>query len=188
MPLGHLGINVADLGAARAYYDEVMPLLGYEPYLSAEHEIAYLPADGKRGTFIFMYPAVEPGEYSRERSGLQRLAFMVRTRTDVRAVHDHVVAGGGTVLHAAREFTEYPPPYLATFWLDPFGTMRAGVGQCPGRVARGRDGENRGGSGSGSAVSPGAGGSGSGIGGPSGRPPWVTGLNIGRADVPTSSS
>lgn len=125
--LGHLGINVPDLPAAKRYYDKLMPLLGFEEFLSAEDEFAYRPAGGKPGTFLFFYPATEPGGYSRERAGLQHLAFMVRTRSAVHAVHRHVTKLGGRVLHEPREFPQYPPPYFATFWLDPFGVMLEAV-------------------------------------------------------------
>lgn len=119
--LGHLGLNVPDLTAAKDYYDALMPLLGFEPFISADDEFAYRRAGGKPGTYLFFYPATEPGEYSRERPGLQHLAFAVPTRGAVRAVHEHVRSVGGTVLHEPREFPEYPLHYFATFWLDPFG-------------------------------------------------------------------
>ena len=125
--LGHLGINVSDLVAAKAYYDELMPLVGFETFFANDDEVAYRPADGKRGTYLFLYPSIVQSDYSRHATGLQHLAFMVGTRSAVRAVHDHVVAVGGTVLHAPREFPEYPPPYFATFWLDPFGLMLEAV-------------------------------------------------------------
>jgi catechol 2,3-dioxygenase-like lactoylglutathione lyase family enzyme len=125
--LGHMGINVPDLAAAKAYYDDVLPLLGYEPLFSTDDQFAYLPADGKRGTYLFFYPALEPGEHSRDRPGLQHLAFIVRTRSAVRAVHDHVVGVGGEVLHEPQVFPQYPQPYFATFWLDPFGVMLEAV-------------------------------------------------------------
>ncbi|HWE67580.1 MAG TPA: VOC family protein [Acidimicrobiales bacterium] len=119
--LGHLGLNVPDLGAAKAYYDEVMPLLGYEPFISSEAEFAYLPAGGKPGTYLFFYPALDPVPYSGEVAGLQHLAFIVPTRSAVRAVHQRVTELGGEVLRGPQEFPQYPPPYFATFWLDPFG-------------------------------------------------------------------
>jgi catechol 2,3-dioxygenase-like lactoylglutathione lyase family enzyme len=125
--LGHLGLNVADLDAAKAYYDELMPLLGYESFFSAADEHAYMPGDGRRGAYVFLHRAQEAALYSRHAPGLQHLAFAVRSRTDVRAVHDWVVAQGDEVLHAPREFTEYPPPYFATFWLDPNGFMLEAV-------------------------------------------------------------
>jgi catechol 2,3-dioxygenase-like lactoylglutathione lyase family enzyme len=125
--LGHLGLNVPDLAVARSYYDELMPLVGFEPYLATDDQCAYRPAGGKPGTYLFLYVSSDPAPYSRERTGLQHLAFMVKTRTDVERIHDHVSARGGEVIHRPRQFPEYPPPYYATFWLDPFGFMLEAV-------------------------------------------------------------
>lgn len=125
--IGHLGINVPDLSAAKAYYDEIMPLVGFEEFFSAADEFSYRPANGKHGTYLFVYRAVEGGDYSRHRTGLQHIAFMVRTRSAVDAVHARVVGLGAEVLHEPRHFPEYPPPYYATFWLDPFGIMLEAV-------------------------------------------------------------
>lgn len=119
--LGHLGVNVPLLAAAKAYYDEIAPLVGYEGYHEAFDEVAYRPADGRHGTHLFLYPSEESGEYSRFQTGLQHLAFIVPTRSDVRAVHSRAVALGSTVLHGPAEFPQYPPPFFAAFWLDPFG-------------------------------------------------------------------
>lgn len=132
MPLGHLGLNVPDLGRARDYYDPIMPLLGYEPFFSAEDEFSYQPADGKVGTYLFFYPSVDPGDYSRHRTGLQHLAFMVKDRERVHEVHRAVVALGSDVLHEPREFPEYHLGYYAVFWLDPFGHLLEAV--CHRRV------------------------------------------------------
>ncbi|WP_158893286.1 VOC family protein [Amycolatopsis anabasis] len=125
--IGHLGINVPDLAAAKAYYDGLMPFLGFDEFLNAEDQFAYRPADGKPGTFLFVYPARESGEYSRHRTGLQHVAFMVRTRSAVLAAHAQAVRLGSEVLHEPRHFPEYPPPYFAAFWLDPFGIMLEAV-------------------------------------------------------------
>ena len=81
--LGHLGINVPDLAAAKRYYDELMPLIGFELFIAAEDQFAFQPAEGKPGTYLFFYPAVEAGAYSRHRAGLQHLAFMMKTRSAV---------------------------------------------------------------------------------------------------------
>lgn len=121
--LGHLGINVPDLVAAKRYYDALMPLVGFEPFLSAEDEFAFRPAGGKPGTYLFFYPAADGAPYSRHRVGLQHLAFMVKTRTAVHGVHDHVKRLGGEVIHPPQTFPQYSPPYFAMFWLDPFGVM-----------------------------------------------------------------
>jgi catechol 2,3-dioxygenase-like lactoylglutathione lyase family enzyme len=125
--IGHLGINVPDLAAAKAYYDALVPLLDFEPYPTFSGDLGYRPDGGKPGTYLFLYEAQEPGDYSRHRRGLQHLAFMVPTRSAVHAVHDHVVAGGGEVLHEPQHWPQYLPPYYATFWLDPFGVMLEAV-------------------------------------------------------------
>jgi catechol 2,3-dioxygenase-like lactoylglutathione lyase family enzyme len=123
MPLGHLGVNVPDLVVAKKYYDTVMPLLGYETFLDRPDEFAYRPAEGKIGTYIFFYPSLDSSEYSRHRTGLQHLAFMVKSREVVEEVHRLIVALGGEVVHEPREFPEYHAGYYATFWLDPHGQM-----------------------------------------------------------------
>jgi len=125
--LGHLGINVPDLVIAREYYGEVMPLLGYEPFITSDEEFAFMPAAGKRGTYLFFYPATEPSPYSRTEPGLQHLAFMVPTRAAVTDLFRRVVKLGSEVMHEPQEFPQYPPPYYATFWLDPFGMMLEAV-------------------------------------------------------------
>jgi catechol 2,3-dioxygenase-like lactoylglutathione lyase family enzyme len=130
--LGHLGVNVPDLTAAKNYYDAVMPLLGFDEFFSADDEFSYRPAGGKPGTYLFFYPSAEPSQYSRHRTGLQHLAFRVRTRSAVRDVHGLVAVAlipqfGGEVLHEPQAFPQYPPPYFATFWLDPWGLMLEAV-------------------------------------------------------------
>ena len=125
--LGHLGVNVPDLGRATAYYGPLMPLLGYEPFVTAENAVAFMPAGGRRGAYLFLYEATEDGRYSRARAGLQPLAFAVPTRAAVHEVHAHVVREGSAVLHPPQEWPQYPPPYFATFWLDPFGFMLEAV-------------------------------------------------------------
>src|SRR4051812_23371529 len=84
--LGHLGVNVPDLAAARAYYGTLMPRLGFEVFLDDDDQLAFMPTGGKRGTFLFLYPSLEDAAYSRHRTGLQHLAFMVPTRDAVREV------------------------------------------------------------------------------------------------------
>lgn len=125
--LGHLGINVPDLEAARAYYGEIMPMLGFEVFLDAADEFAYKPAGDKRGTYLFFYAAQHRHDYSRHEPGLQHLACMVPSRTSVRAVHQRVIELGSEVLLPPQELPQYPPPYFATFWLDPFGFMLEAV-------------------------------------------------------------
>lgn len=133
MPLGHLGVNVSDLDSARTYFDGLMPLVSYEPFLAGPDEFSYKPAGGKPGTFLFFYPALEKGAYSRHEPGLQHLAFMVKARPDVHRVHEWAVARGDLVIHPPREFAEYHEGYYAVFWTGPEGFMLEAV--CHGEQA-----------------------------------------------------
>jgi catechol 2,3-dioxygenase-like lactoylglutathione lyase family enzyme len=129
--LGHVGVNVPDLRMAKRYYEAVMPLLGFESFLDADDEFAYRPAAGKPGTYLFFYPAAEESQYSRHQTGLQHLAFMVPTRSAVVEVSGLLAKlspqFGGRVLHEPQVFPQYPQPYFAMFWLDPWGLMLEAV-------------------------------------------------------------
>ena len=125
--LGHLGINVPDLAAARSYYGAIMPLLDFELFIDTDDQIAYMPAHGKRGTFLFLYPSTGSSAYSNADVGLQHMAFMVPTRQQVWDVHEAALALGSREVHAPQNWPEYPPPYFAGFWLDLFGFMLEAV-------------------------------------------------------------
>jgi catechol 2,3-dioxygenase-like lactoylglutathione lyase family enzyme len=120
VPIGHLGLGVPDLAAAQAYYDRVLPALDYEPFFVHDDEVAYLPSEGRRGAYLFLYPSEQP-------QAPQHLAFIVRTRADVDAVHELVVELGGVIVHPPRDWPEYPPPYYAAFWRDPHGFLLEAV-------------------------------------------------------------
>ena len=125
--LGHLGINVPDLAVARSYYSVILPLLDFELFADDDDQIAYMPAGGKRGTYLFLYPSSGNSAYSRDDVGLQHLAFMVPTRQRVREVHEAALAARSREVHAPQNWPQYPPPYYAGFWLDPFGIMLEAV-------------------------------------------------------------
>ena len=121
--LSHIGLNVRDLVQAKAYYDSLMPLLGFEGHVAADDQFAYKSINKESETLIFFYRALEQLPYSRHHSGLQHLAFMVDSRAAVRAVHTKALLLGSEVVHLPREFPQYRPNYFATFWLDPEGFM-----------------------------------------------------------------
>lgn len=114
--MDHVGIGVPDVDAARSYYDQLMPLVGYQPCFGN----GYCPEDWN-GAQLFLYPAPEPDPHARNGVGLQHLAFLVLERAVVDRVHTWVEERGDEVLHAPRAFPEYGPHCYATFFLDPHG-------------------------------------------------------------------
>ena len=122
MPIGHLGLNVHDIDAAKAYYDVLMPQVGFEPFIADDRQFSYRPIGGKIGTWLFFYEA-DAGGYDRHREGLQHLAFIVKTRTEVDQLHAWALSKGGQVIREPQELPQYHPGYYATYWEDPHGFL-----------------------------------------------------------------
>ena len=118
MGIDHVGLGVPDVDAAKAYYDELLPLLGFV----REWETGYRATDWY-GAQIFLYPTLEDGDYSRHRMGLQHLSFHVHTRAEVHAVHEWAKARGHEIVHEPKPFPEYHESFYATFFLDMHGFM-----------------------------------------------------------------
>jgi catechol 2,3-dioxygenase-like lactoylglutathione lyase family enzyme len=122
MPIDHIGLGVPDVDAAKAYYDEFMPLVGFV----RQWETGYRPIDWK-GAQVFLYPTVETGDYSRHRMGLQHISFYVPTRADVRRVFEWATQRGHEIVHEPKLFPEYHERFYATFFLDMHGFMLEAV-------------------------------------------------------------
>ncbi|HET8621486.1 MAG TPA: VOC family protein [Acidimicrobiales bacterium] len=122
MPIDHLGLGVPDVDAARAYYDEFMPLVGFV----REWETGYRATDWY-GAQIFLYRTLEDGDYSRHRIGLQHISFHVPTRADVHRVYEWAKERGHEIVHEPTLFPEYDAHFYATFFLDMHGFMLEAV-------------------------------------------------------------
>ena len=118
MPIDHIGLGVPDVAAAKAYYDEFMPLVGFV----RQWETGYRATDWY-GAQIFLYPTLEDGDYSRHRIGLQHISFYVPTRADVHRAYEWATARGHEIVHEPRLFPEYNEHFYATFFLDVHGFM-----------------------------------------------------------------
>src|SRR5262249_26086581 len=72
--IDHIGIGVPDLEAAKAYYDELMSILGLREWFPREAggPLNYGP-DGARGSQLFIYQADDTETYSRGHAGLHHL-------------------------------------------------------------------------------------------------------------------
>jgi catechol 2,3-dioxygenase-like lactoylglutathione lyase family enzyme len=125
MPLGHIGINVSDLEVSYSYYSALMPYLGYEQFLAHDDQFAFRPAANKTGTYVFFYPVEDT--YRPAYAGLQHLAFMVPTKSNVEEATLTAQRLGSEIVHTPQEWPDYPPPYYASFWRDPDGIMLEAV-------------------------------------------------------------
>lgn len=118
--IDHVGVGVPDLAAAKRYYDELMPVLGLRQWFDTGPDAFNYGPDGAHGSQLFFYQALEAGDHSRHRTGLQHIGFTVEDRETVREAHRWAVAHDAEILEEPREFPEYGQHY-ATYWLDPHG-------------------------------------------------------------------
>ena len=130
--IDHIGIGVPDLAAAKAYYDELMAVLGLREWFDtgAGGPLNYGP-DGAQGTQLFFYQAEKPGTYSRHETGLHHLGFLVASRAVVREAHQWALARDAVVLDEPQEFRQYGEHCFATYWLDPHGIKLEAVCHSP---------------------------------------------------------
>ncbi|WP_280510013.1 VOC family protein, partial [Nocardia farcinica] len=85
------------------------------------------PPRATRATNLSHSPGPVPAPTPRPAPGSPHTAFWGRARRRVEQVHQRALALGSPILHPPRHFPEYPQPYYATFWLDPFGIMLEAV-------------------------------------------------------------
>lgn len=121
--IDHIGLNVPDLESAKSYYDVIMPLLGYEPFIASDDQFSYRPGGEKPGTTVFFYAAPIASEYVRKHVGLQHLAFRARARSQVDDAHGTALELGSQILFSPRLFPQYHENYYAAFWFDPHGFL-----------------------------------------------------------------
>jgi catechol 2,3-dioxygenase-like lactoylglutathione lyase family enzyme len=118
MPIEHIGLGVPDVDAARVYYDELMPMVGFQPCFGN----GYCPEDFQ-GAQLFLYPAKEPGQHSRHGTGLHHIAFLVATRAEVHRIHEWARDRGDEIRGTPNAFPQFGPHFYATYFLDPHGFL-----------------------------------------------------------------
>ncbi|WP_308281357.1 VOC family protein [Pimelobacter sp. 30-1] len=109
--IDHLGINCADLDAAKAFYDQVLGSLGFSRVMDFGVACGY----GVEGDPAFWLSSYD------DQPAAQRevhVAFKAADADAVHAFHEAAVAAGAEVLHAPRPWPEYHPGYYGVFVRD----------------------------------------------------------------------
>ena len=109
----HIGVNVRDYGASRAFYERALAPLGYSVVMEMAEFNAVAFGDDGRPTFWVV---------QREPFGTgSHVAFACDDRGAVDAFHAAALAAGGTDNGAAGVREHYHPTYYGAFVLDPDG-------------------------------------------------------------------
>jgi glyoxylase I family protein len=119
--LNHINITVNDIGKSRAFYERLLPSLGYRLLFEQPKTFGYAGADGFKVYFAEAHEGKRSEVFDRYRVGLHHLAFNAPDRAFVDDVHKKLVEWGVTILDAPAEYPKYNPGYYAVFFLDPDG-------------------------------------------------------------------
>jgi catechol 2,3-dioxygenase-like lactoylglutathione lyase family enzyme len=110
--LDHIGLDVSDYSASRAFYEKALAPLGMRCIME--------PVSGVGG-FGDDFPFFWIGERDRGPDSGTHVAFTAPDRATVDAFHEAALAAGGTD-NGAPGFREiYHPTYYGAFVLDPDG-------------------------------------------------------------------
>jgi catechol 2,3-dioxygenase-like lactoylglutathione lyase family enzyme len=113
--LDHIGLDVADIGRSRPFYEQALAPLGY----TVVQEIA------ERGTTVVMFGVEGEIDFviaDKDRPGeANHIAFRAATRAQVDAFHAAALAAGGRDNGSPGPRPHYGPNYYAAFVLDPDG-------------------------------------------------------------------
>ena len=128
--IDHIEITVRDMSVAQRFYDQLLPLLGFDlANISSaridEHEKHVVSYEHSRLGFAITSPrrAFLGESINRRKPGsLHHLAFRAVSRAEVDRLHVEVTAIGATIVSAPREYPEYTPAgYYAFYFKDPEG-------------------------------------------------------------------
>lgn len=112
----HIDLRVRDLPRALAFYEKVLPAIGFtEPGdTGPEWYNFYVPGEGKTEFFGFT------GDANHVPNGT-RISFWADSHEEVDRVAAVVKAAGGKVLEGPEICEDYTPSYYAFFFEDPDG-------------------------------------------------------------------
>ena len=125
--IDHIQITVKDMTTAVAFYDKLLPLLGFDirnrvAGVIEEHEFHVVEYTHPRLIFAITSPrsAFAGDTINRRKPGaLHHLAFKAESRAEVDRLHRELNAIGATIVSPPREYPEYTPPgYYALFFKD----------------------------------------------------------------------
>lgn len=113
----HLDITVQDMARSSAFYESVLPLMGFERFPDAPEG----PLWAGKSVEIGLQSARTDAPHDRYAAGLHHLAFTAASRAAVDTLHGQLGELGVSILHPPAEYPEYTPGYYAVFFADPDG-------------------------------------------------------------------
>jgi len=128
--IDHMQITVKNMEVAVRFYDQLMPLLGFDLQkrvnaVIAAHELHVVEYSHPKLAFAINSPrgAVANETVNRRKPGaLHHIAFKAASRAEVNKLHSDLKVIGAEIVSPPREYPEYTPAgYYAVFFKDPDG-------------------------------------------------------------------
>lgn len=128
--IDHIEITVRNMDTAVRFYDQLLPLLGFDlahrsNAVIERHEKHVVSYEHPSLGFAITSPlgAFKGEAINRRKPGsLHHLAFRAPSRAEVDRLHRELKAIGTTIVSPPREYPEYTPAgYYALFFKDPEG-------------------------------------------------------------------
>ncbi len=118
--LDHVFVAVRDMKTSEAFYDRVMPILGFrrgDAEIGGDSHVVYY---GRQMVYVLRPARAGTADHDPYAPGLHHLCFRVVDEEAVdRAANE--LAGVGVEATQPRYYPEYGPDYYATFFEDPDG-------------------------------------------------------------------
>ena len=115
-PFGHVDLRVNDRERAKAFYEALLPELGFTEFRRGENFDTF-SAPGEPP----FKPWVGYVEDKAHKPNGNRLAFAVANRAEVDRLADVAAAAGAQAVSGPKPMPEYDAGYYAVFFDDPFG-------------------------------------------------------------------
>ncbi len=127
--IDHIQITVGDLNRAERFYDQVMPLLGFDPRLKSKgrvdaHDFDVIEYVHPNLTIGINSPreSVKNDPVHRRRPGaLHHLAFKANSEGEVDDIYQQLLKLEAHVVASPRLFPQHGEHYYALFFKDPDG-------------------------------------------------------------------
>jgi glyoxylase I family protein len=118
--LHHIDLTVSEMAQSLAFYDRVLPLMGFRRIADCDEG----PLWAGQSMEIGLQPA-RPGSsklrHDRYAPGLHHVAFGAPSTAEVDRVHGELVKLGVEILDPPALYDRYAPGYYAVFFADPDG-------------------------------------------------------------------
>jgi len=114
-PFQHIDLRVNDIGAAVAFYEKLLPTLGF--LTPGGERFKVWEADGS-GPYRPWFGMIEDRQH---RANANRIAFAAANRAEVDRLAKVALEAGAANMSGPRDCPEYGPTYYAAFFEDPSG-------------------------------------------------------------------